>query len=53
MIDHLQATYHDLKTVKTRGSVQIILEMPIEALTDVVALLGAPTMTERPVRCLR
>lgn len=42
MTDLLQATYHDLKTVKTRGQVQIVLEMPIEALTDVVRLLGAP-----------
>jgi hypothetical protein len=46
VIDHLQATYHDLKTVKTRNSVQVILEMPIEALTDVVALLGAPSSAE-------
>lgn len=46
MIDHLQATYHDLKTVKTRSSVQIILEMPIEALGDVVSLLGAPLSGE-------
>jgi len=38
----LKACYADLKTVKTRSTCQIILEMPIEALTDVVALLGAP-----------
>jgi len=38
----LQATYSDLKTVKTRSVCQLILEMPIEALTDVVGLLGAP-----------
>jgi hypothetical protein len=43
MIDVLRAVYHDLKTVKTRGQVQLVLELPMEALTDVVALLGAPT----------
>ena len=42
MPDVLKATYADLKTVKTRSTCQLILEMPIEALTDVVALLGAP-----------
>lgn len=42
MADVLQATYADLKTVKTRSTCQLILELPIEALTDVVALLGAP-----------
>jgi hypothetical protein len=42
MTDVLKAQYADLKTVKTRSSVQIILEMPIEALGDVVELLGAP-----------
>lgn len=42
MTDVLKASYADLKTVKTRSTVQIILEMPIEALTDVVGLLGAP-----------
>jgi len=40
--DLLQATYADLKTVKTRSVCQVVLEMPIEALTDVVRLLGAP-----------
>jgi len=42
MADVLKATYADLKTVKTRSTCQLILELPIEALTDVVALLGAP-----------
>lgn len=42
MSDLLQATYADLKTVKTRSVCQVVLEMPIEALTDVVRLLGAP-----------
>ena len=42
MPDVLKATYADLKTVKTRSTCQLILELPIEALTDVVALLGAP-----------
>jgi hypothetical protein len=40
--DVLRCTYSDLKTVKTRSTCQLILELPIEALTDVVALLGAP-----------
>lgn len=38
----LKATYSDLRTVKTRSTCQLILEMPIEALTEVVGLLGAP-----------
>lgn len=42
MTDVLKATYSDLKTVKTRSVCQLILELPIEALTEVVALLGAP-----------
>lgn len=42
MNDVLKCTYSDLKTVKTRSVCQLILEMPIEALTDVVGLLGAP-----------
>lgn len=42
MSDVLKATYSDLKTVKTRSVCQLILELPIEALTDVVGLLGAP-----------
>jgi hypothetical protein len=42
MADVLKATYADLKTVKTRSTCQVILELPIEALTEVVALLGAP-----------
>src|SRR5690606_13932304 len=32
----------DLKTVKTRGVCQIVLEMPIEGMADAFALLGAP-----------
>lgn len=46
MKDVLQATYADLKTVKTRSTCQLILELPIEALTDVVGLLGAPVPGE-------
>lgn len=42
MSDVLKATYSDLKTVKTRSVCQLILELPIEALTEVVGLLGAP-----------
>lgn len=42
MADVLKATYADLKTVKTRGVCQIILEMPIEGMADAFALLGAP-----------
>jgi hypothetical protein len=40
--DVLKASYADVKTVKTRSVCQLILELPIEALTDVVGLLGAP-----------
>jgi len=42
MADVLKATYADLKTVKTRSMCQVVLELPIEALTEVVRLLGAP-----------
>lgn len=42
MADVLQCTYADLKTVKTRGVCQIILEMPIEGMADAFGLLGAP-----------
>lgn len=42
MADVLRCTYSDLKTVKTRSVCQLILELPIEALTEVVGLLGAP-----------
>lgn len=42
MTDVLKATYSDLKTVKSRSVCQLILELPIEAMTDVVGLLGAP-----------
>lgn len=42
MTDVLRCTYSDLKTVKSRSVCQLILELPIEALTDVVGLLGAP-----------
>lgn len=42
MTDVLKATYADLKTVKTRGVCQIVLEMPIEGMADAFSLLGAP-----------
>jgi hypothetical protein len=42
MPDVLKATYADIKTVKTRGVCQIVLEMPIEGMQDAIALLGAP-----------
>lgn len=42
MSDVLRATYADIKTVKTRGACQIVLEMPIEGMQDAIALLGAP-----------
>ncbi len=42
MIDHLQATYSDIKTVKSRGVCQIVLEMPIEGMAAAFDLLGAP-----------
>lgn len=42
MADVIQATYADLKTVKTRGVCQIVLEMPIEGMAEAFSLLGAP-----------
>ena len=42
MPDVLKATYADLKTVKTRGVCQIVLEMPIEGMAEAFSLLGAP-----------
>lgn len=42
MSDVLKATYADIKTVKTRGVCQIVLEMPIEGMQDAMNLLGAP-----------
>lgn len=41
-MDALRAAYADLKTVKTRSVCQVILELPIEQMTQVVNLLGAP-----------
>jgi hypothetical protein len=42
MADVLKATYTNIKPVITRSTVQIILEMPMEAMTDIVNLLGPP-----------
>ena len=42
MSDVLKCTYSDLKTVKTRGVCQIVLEMPIEGMAEAFNLLGAP-----------
>lgn len=42
MSDVLKMTYADIKTVKTRGVCQVVLEMPIEGMPDAFALLGAP-----------
>lgn len=41
-MDALRAAYADLKTVKTRSVCQVIFELPIEQMTQVVSLLGAP-----------
>lgn len=38
----LQGSYADLKTVKTRSVVQMIIEFPIERGADVVAMFGFP-----------
>lgn len=42
MPDVLSLTYSDIKTVKTRGVFQLVLEAPIEAMPGAFALLGAP-----------
>lgn len=42
MADVLSLTYSDIKTVKTRGVFQLVLEAPIEAMPAAFALLGAP-----------
>jgi hypothetical protein len=42
MTDVLQATYSDIRTVKSRGVCQIVLEMPIEGMAAAFDLLGAP-----------
>lgn len=46
MADVLQATYANVKTVPSRSVCQLVLELPIEALADVVGLLGAPVPGE-------
>ena len=46
MIDHIEATYSDIKTVKSRGVCQIVLEMPIEGMATAFDLLGAPVASE-------
>lgn len=43
MTDVLRATYSNLVTVKTRSTVQLVLELPIEAMKDVIDLLGPPS----------
>lgn len=40
--DILALTYSDIKTVKTRGCFQIVLEGPIEQMEAAMQLLGAP-----------
>lgn len=41
-VDALKLTYADIKTVKTRGVYQLVLEGPIEGMQDAMGLLGAP-----------
>jgi hypothetical protein len=38
----LAGTYADIKTVKTRSVVQVVIELPIERIGDIVAMFGAP-----------
>src|SRR5690606_31632494 len=38
----LRATYANIKPITSRSTVQLVLEMPMEAMTDIVNLLGPP-----------
>lgn len=38
-----EGTYHDIKTVRTRGMMQIIIEMPLQRGTEFVKHFGMPT----------
>ena len=52
--DVIAGTYADIKTIKTRGVVQIVVEIPIERGEEVVALLGFPQPSkEVPVAIAR
>lgn len=42
MTNALAMTYSDIKTVKTRGCFQVVLEGPIEQMEQAMKLLGAP-----------
>lgn len=42
MRDALALTYSDIRTVKTRGVFQLVLEAPIEGMKDAMDMLGAP-----------
>jgi hypothetical protein len=49
-----QATYSDLKVVKSRGQFQIILEAPLEQMARFVEMFGAPVPgAEIPVALAR
>jgi hypothetical protein len=41
-IAHIQATFHDWRTVKTRKMLQIIFEVPLEKQGEVLTMLGPP-----------
>lgn len=38
-----EGTYHDIKTVRTRGMMQIIIEMPLQRGTEFVKHFGMPS----------
>lgn len=42
MTNAIQATFVDLKFIRTRSSVQIILEAPIEQASEITSVLGYP-----------
>ncbi len=45
----LQATYSDLKIIKTRGSFQLIFEMPLEGFNHAMAVLGGAPRPDQEV----
>lgn len=45
----LQATYSDLKIIKTRGAFQLIFELPLENFNDAMAVLGGAPRPDREV----
>lgn len=44
----LDGTFADIKTVRSRNVVQIVVEMPIERMPQVIEMLGAPLPGNEP-----